>query len=114
VAKALRALLREHRINNHPAQVREVSGNGDWGAAQMIYVGPGHADSLRTLRPGSPARLVVTDQEDGLISGGTVNLITVDRNVRFEVSITAADHWGLRVSSELLGVALRVQGGRHQ
>jgi hypothetical protein len=28
--------------------------------------------------------------------------------------LTAADRWGLKISSELLGVAIRVQGGRRQ
>ena len=39
-----------------------------------------------------------------------VEALFVDRRVRFEVSLTAADHVGLRVSSELLSVAVRVQG----
>ncbi len=113
VANALRALLRDHPINGHLAQIREVAGKDDWGPAKLVYVGAGHAGALRTLKPGLPARLIVTDQEDGLNAGGTVNLITLDRNVRFEVSLAAADRWGVKISSELLGVALRVQGSGH-
>jgi hypothetical protein len=113
VARALRVLLRDHPIDNHIAEIREVAGKNDWGPAKLVYVSNGHADALRTLKPGRPARLIVTDQEDGLSAGGIVNLITLDRNVRFEVSLAAADRWGLKISSELLGVALRVQGGGH-
>lgn len=113
VANALRGLLRDHPINGHVAEIREVTGANDWGAAALVYVGAGHTDVLRSLRPGHPARLIVTDEEDGLSAGGAVNLITLDRNVRFEVSLASADRWGLRISSELLGVALRVQGSVH-
>lgn len=43
-----------------------------------------------------------------------LNFLTIDRNVRFEVSLTAAERWGLKISSELLGVAIRVQGSGRQ
>ncbi|MEJ0007111.1 MAG: YfiR family protein [Steroidobacteraceae bacterium] len=54
--------------------------------------------------------LVVTASDHGLEDGSCVNFLFVDRRVRFEVSMTAADHLGLKVSSELLSVAVRVQG----
>jgi hypothetical protein len=38
----------------------------------------------------------------------------VDRRVRFEVSLTAAERARLKISSELLTVAVRVLGGRRQ
>ncbi len=113
VAQALRVLLHDRPINGHVAQVREVRGT-DWGPAQMIYIGPGRAEAVRSLQPSPPGRLLVTDQEDGLSVGSAINLVTLDRNVRFEVSVAAAGRWGLKISSELLGVALRVQDGRHQ
>ncbi len=58
--------------------------------------------------------LLVTDEEGGLNAGSALNFLTIDRNVRFEVSLTSADRWGLKVSSELLGVAVRVLGSRRQ
>ncbi len=58
--------------------------------------------------------LLVTDEEEGLEVGSVVNFLTIDRNVRFEVSLLAADHWGLKISSALLGVAIRVQGARRR
>jgi hypothetical protein len=112
VAQALRGVLHDHLINGHVAQVREVKAT-DWGPAQMIYIGPGRADSVRALQPAPPGRLIVTDEEDGLSAGSTINLVTLDRNVRFEVSVAAGARWGLKISSELLGVALRVQDGKH-
>jgi hypothetical protein len=80
----------------------------------MLYIGPGHADSLRALiaAVGSRPVLLVTDDEDGLAFGSALNFLKLDKRVRFEVSLTAADRSGLKISSELLSVATRVQGGR--
>jgi len=112
VASELRRLLPGHPIHGQVAQVREISDHRDLGNAQIVYVAAGHADSVRSFRPeaSGTSMLVVTDEEDGLSTGSTLNFLTVDRNVRFEVSLTAAQRWGLKISSELLGVAIRVQG----
>jgi YfiR/HmsC-like len=112
IARELRRLVPGHPINGQMAKVVEIADVRDLGNAQIVFVAAGHADLLRSLLPQANAAsiLLVTDEEGGLSSGSTLNLLTVDRNVRFEVSLTAAQRWGLKISSELLGVAIRVQG----
>lgn len=56
--------------------------------------------------------LLVTDAPQGLESGSAINFLLVDGRVRFEVSLTAAEQAGVRLSSRLLGVAERVVGAR--
>ena len=112
IARELRRMLPAHASNGRSTQVREVSSLDDLGKPQILYVAAGYAQLLRQLRPKSAsAMLLVTGQEDGLSSGSVINFVTVDRNVRFEVSLPAAQRWGLKVSADLLGVAVRVQGG---
>jgi hypothetical protein len=97
LAAALKRLLPGHPINKQPAEVREVSRIQDLGDAQMLYVGPGHADFLRAVAAHQGrALLIVSDDEQGLDLGSVFNFVTVDNRVRFEVSLTAAD----RVESE--------------
>jgi hypothetical protein len=116
IAKELRRLLPGHLIGNRTPQVREVTSLRDLGTAQILYVGAGRAHLLRGLVPvpGHASMLLITDEEEGLTAGSTLNFLTVDRKVRFEVSLTTADRWGLKISSELLGVAIRVQGTQSQ
>jgi hypothetical protein len=52
---------------------------------------------------------VVTDHKLGLDGGGVINFIEVDRNLRFEISLIAADRSGLKINSQLLSVAARVE-----
>jgi hypothetical protein len=115
LAAALKRLLPGHPINKQPAEVREVSRIQDLGNAQIVYVGPGHADFLRAVAAHqSRSMLIVSDDEQGLDLGSVFNFVTVDNRVRFEVSLTAADRAGVKISSELLSVAVRVHGGRRQ
>ena len=79
--------------------------------AHVLYVGADRRGSLRELLAPLDGRsvLVVSDEEDALESGSTINLRMADRHVRFEVSLPAARQAQLKISSELLALAVRVQ-----
>lgn len=115
VAQALRRLLPGHPIHNEIAEVREIKSARDLGDPQMLYVGEAHADFLRAVASDASRHvLMVTNEAQGIDVGSALNFVTVDKRVRFEVSLTAADRAGIKISSELLSVAIRVHGGRRQ
>jgi YfiR/HmsC-like len=112
IARELQRLLPNHSLKNRPAQVRRIRGLDELGDAQILFVGPRYNDELMRLiaRVANRPVLVVTASDHGLDQGSCVNFLVIDRRVRFEVSLTVADRVGLKVSSELLSVAIRVQG----
>lgn len=114
IAARLQTLTADRTIRNRPVQVRRITTIQGAADAQMLYVHASPGADLRNLLSavGGQGILTITDEEQGLEAGSTINLVTVDRRVRFEVSIVAARRAGLRISSELLAVATRVQGDR--
>jgi uncharacterized protein DUF4154 len=116
VARELRQMLPGHPLNGGVAQIREISRVQDCGTAQVLFVGAGHADVLNAVNPRvvSQSMLMVTDEAGGLQSGSVLNFLTIDHRVRFEISLSAAEKVHLRVSSELLSIAVRVQGTQRQ
>jgi hypothetical protein len=112
IFRELQQMLPNHPLKNRPAQVRRIRGLDELRDAQILFVGPRYNDELKmvTARVANRPVLVVTASDHGLDDGSCVNFLVVDRRVRFEVSLTAADRVGLKVSSELLSVAVRVQG----
>ena len=116
VAGELQRLLPAHPINKGIAQVRQINRVQDVGSAQILFVGRGHADFLRALKSSGARRstLLVTDEEGGLDSGSMLNFLTIDRRVRFEISVTAAERAQLKISSDPLSVAVRIHGERRQ
>jgi hypothetical protein len=110
VAVHLERLTTGITIRNRPAQVRRVRGVDDLDGVDILYVGPRVYRGARPLRQRA-ARLpvlLVTDHLDGLDDGAVINFIEVNRNLRFEISVEAADRAGLKVDSALLSVAARV------
>jgi hypothetical protein len=114
VAGELGRLLQNRRLQDRAAQVRSIKSIRELNNAQMLYVGASHRGDLRRLIAGLGGRpvLIVSNEDDGLDAGSTVNFLLIDQRVRFEISVDAAQSAGLKVASELLAVALRVRGKR--
>jgi hypothetical protein len=112
VAAQLEQLLPGLTIQNRKAQVRRVRTVADLDGASILYIGPGHRPQTRTLMQAVAMRpiLLVTDTDEGLSGGAIINFVRVERTIRFEVSLTAAERSGLKINSGLLSVAARVEG----
>lgn len=112
VLHALQRLVPNHTVGSLPVHARRLKKLDELGTAQILFVGPELSDELKSLvsRVGNRPVLVVSASDHGLSDGSCVNFLSVDHHIRFEVSLTAAEHSGLKVSSELLSVAVRVQG----
>jgi len=113
IADQLEPMVAGHSINGLPARVRRLRRLSEVGEAQILYVGPSCSGELSVSLSALAARpiLIVTDAEDGLQEGATINFISASQHIRFEVSLLSAQRSGLKISSELLSVAARVLGG---
>jgi hypothetical protein len=116
VARELKRLAAGHQINNRPVEVVEAGRIKDTGRPTILFIGSGHADTLRPALTELAANstLVVTDEDGGLNAGAALNFLVLDHRVRFEVSLSAADRAHLKISAELLAVAVRVFGSGRQ
>jgi len=114
VADELRAIVARRPIGQHRVDVRAIDQTDALDGVNVVYVGASAASALSRLVP--PARkrsvLIVTDFPSALAHGSVINLVVVDDRVRFEVSLEAAERSGLKLSSRLLSVALRVRPER--
>jgi len=111
VAVHLERLLPGMSVNGHRAEVRRITRSQELEGVHILFVGANAFSRTRALRARAIERpiLIVTDHKDGLDGGGVINFIEVDRNLRFEISLNAADRSGLKINSALLSVAARVE-----
>jgi hypothetical protein len=113
VADDLRAIVAGRRIGQHPIEVRALD-VADARDANVLFVGADAASALPRVAPAAQSRatLVVTDFADALGRGSVINFVVVDDRLRFEVSLDAAERSGIKLSSRMLSVALRVLPAR--
>lgn len=111
VARQLEVLVPRMVVNHQPVQLRRVSRVADLDGVHILYVGPDALPRTRTLRGAALERpiLIVTDADRGLDAGAVINFVEADRNVRFEISLIAADRARLKIDSALLSVAAHVE-----
>jgi hypothetical protein len=111
VAAQLEALLPRVTVRGSPPEVRRISRIPELDGVHILYIGPKALSRTRALRMAALTRpiLIVTDDDDGLDAGAVINFFESDRNVRFEISLIAADRARLKIDSALLSVAARVE-----
>jgi hypothetical protein len=111
VAKQLEALAPRVTVRGRRTEVRRIARAEDLAGVQILYVDEASLKPTRALRRAALEKpiLLVTDTRDGLDAGGVINFVEAERNVRFEISLIAADRAQLRIDSALLSVAARVE-----
>ena len=107
-------LLGDETLNGRPLVARIVAREDDVAACQVLYVPAGALASHGAVLAAAAARPVLTvgDDERFLDAGGIVQLRMVGGRVRFDVDAGAAQRVGLRISSQLLQLALNVRRPR--
>src|SRR5690606_18117596 len=113
VEEALRRLVQGRTLQNRPVRIRRLRSINELDDEEILFIGPAENFQLRQLVAAvNGPTLIVTDAPDGLELGSMINFQLVDRRVRFEVRLPAAEAAGLMLSARLLSAALRVETTR--
>jgi hypothetical protein len=112
VAAELAEFAAGRKLGSRPLQVRRSSGAASLKEAQLVFVAQRDAQQFTALaKAAPPLALLVTEWPNALQQGSVVNFVLVEGQVRFEVSLEAAQRRQLRLSSRLLSVAHDVHPG---
>jgi hypothetical protein len=115
LAAELQRTVRGRTAHGREITARSVTTLAEGVDADVLFVSAQWKKKLSGLvdEHGRDPVLVVTEGEGALERGSVINFLVVDGNVRFEVSLPAAEQRGLKLSSRLLSVALRVEKSGH-
>ena len=110
---ALQDTLRGSKMNGLPMAARQIAHVRDAAACQILFISSSRQDQLTAdlvaLR-GQPI-LTVSDIPDFASRGGMIQFVLIDNRVRFQIDLSGAQKAGLKLSSQLLKVAVAVRGG---
>lgn len=111
--EALSELIAGERLGERALNLRYIDGPERLPGCHVLFVtSRPSADRKRLLgRAAALPILTVGDYASFLDEGGIVKLQMIDGRVRFEVNVAPASRVGLRLSSQLLQLALNVRGG---
>lgn len=112
IAEELRHIAAGHNIEGRPITVRQAQEGNALTGSDIVYICDSEHSRLRQIIQNAPSSaLIVTESDGALAEGSVINFVLDDFRVRFEISLDAAKHRDLRVSSRLLDVARTVKSG---
>jgi len=109
---ALTKLVKGEQIDSRPLAVRAILTPEDETGCEIVFIGVSakdHLDALLAATVGKPV-LTVSDVSGFLDRGGMIQFLVIGNRVRFSVDMRPAVRSGIGLSSELLKVAVNVNG----
>lgn len=97
--------LRGKRVGSRQLEFRRVSGPAEMASCDIAYLGMS-ASAMRAM-PRGP--LLISEAPGFAEAGGSVELIRLGRQIRFEINVGSARRLGVSFSSKLLRLAAGVR-----
>jgi hypothetical protein len=107
----LHELASGERIKGRAVRIVDVDAAGPFGACHVLFI-PDRAAGRAALRLVATLHILTIGEGDRFLQeGGIIRLRTIDGRVRFEIDATAAERAGLKLSAQLLRLAIDVRRG---
>ncbi|PKN37585.1 MAG: DUF4154 domain-containing protein [Deltaproteobacteria bacterium HGW-Deltaproteobacteria-2] len=110
-AQVLREVVAGKFIHEKPVSVKRFSRMEDITGCHILFVGNDAKDNLTEIF--NSVRkipvLTVSDMQDFADRGGMINFRRVKNYIRFEINVKAAQQTGLRISAQLLKLAIIIE-----
>jgi len=103
----LSEITRNRLVGKHPISIKRIVSLTEIPGLHVLFLGEINPEQGVGFEISTKPILVVTD-ESGLPPYSTINFVTQNHRIRFEVSRSNALKSGLKISSQLLAVASRV------
>lgn len=94
-------------VGNRPIAVRTIDPSNGVAGCNAVYLGSANAADLARVR--QRGVLVLGDGSGVLRAGGAIALVTTGKQTRFEINMRAARQADVKISSQLLRLAARVE-----
>ncbi|MDB5800682.1 MAG: hypothetical protein JWL63_1621 [Rhodocyclales bacterium] len=110
VAAELSRLVVGRAVNGHAIVVRRLGANDAATNSHVLFVASTASNRFGRIVASarSSAVLTVTELDDTPTFSSVINFVVIDDQVRFDVSLPAAERGNLKISSRLLTVAHQV------
>lgn len=106
----LDAIAQKHQINGRAIVIKPVNTVADAAGVNLMFLGTNEdkqaADILAALK--GTNILTVGESEKFMAAGGMIGFVPVDDKIRFEINASAAERHGLKISAQLLRLAISV------
>lgn len=114
IKNELQNIVAQRIINGRAIEVYSATTIDQINNAHIVFVARDMEALLTRLskRAAKDAYLIVTENEQGLVEGSTINLRLVNGRVGFDISLQCAQLYRVTLSSSLLSIAVSVEEGK--
>ncbi len=114
IKNELEGIVAQRVINGRSIEIYSAKTVDQIKDAHLVFVSHKREALLPALilQARKDAFIIVTESENGLSNGSTINLRLVDNKIRFEISLQSAKENNITFSSRLLAIAISIKGAQ--
>lgn len=114
IKSELEGIVAQRVINGRSIEIYSAKTVDQIKDAHLVFVSHKREVLLPALilQARKDAFIIVTESENGLSNGSTINLRLVDNKIRFEISLQSAKENNITFSSRLLAIAISIKGAQ--
>ena len=101
-------IVADKQIGGHPLVIKRLKDASEADGCQIVFVGASDRTALKRLVQSKTRHAILTvgEMEGFAQEGGIIQFVIQDNKVRFQINAAAADKAGLKISAQLLKLAL--------
>lgn len=114
IKNELQSIVANRIINGRSIEVYSATSVDQIDNAHIVFVARNREALLPRLskRAKKNAYLIITENEQGLVRGSTINLRLVNERIGFDISLKYAQLYRITLSSSLLSIAVSIEEGQ--
>ncbi|MCU0391283.1 MAG: YfiR family protein [Thermoflexibacter sp.] len=107
---AVDEMAKNRTVGSQKITVIQIKSAEDAEKCHIIYVQRFQSSQLNAIYPKAKSGhvLIITESEDGMKRGSGINFVTIEEKLKFELNKTTIEDSGLKVSNELVKLAIPV------
>ena len=110
IIESLKAIAGQKKVGEKKIEVNSITPDESEHTYQIIFISQTQSKEIEKIGKANNGKgvLIIAEESDKFDKGAAINLVTQDKKIRFEINQTQAKNGGIKISSQLLPLALSV------
>ena len=106
----LKKVCANKKVKDKEVEIRQANNVSEAEKCDIFFIPRNESDDFKYLNDQLQGKevLIITEEKGMAQKGAAINIIEIDDKIRFELNENSIKHAGLKISSQLLSLAIKI------
>jgi uncharacterized protein DUF4154 len=110
IIEELKKVCANKKVKNKEVEIRQANNVSEAEKCDIFFIPRNESEDFKYLNDQLQGKgvLIITEEKGMAQKGAAINIIEIDDKIRFELNENSIKHAGLKISSQLLSLAIKI------